>query len=189
MIDRIRAGWFPSGMKFLHLLTIGLIVFIIGCASAGRKLDPQAVNRLKEGMTISQVEQLIGPPEHISTAEGGKTYYMYFHGSASGAFGYVKGKSHRLNLTFTDSRLTHIDKAISHQSGFMTVKTDKVESGKYSDSDSVLKKAVSPNPNKRNPTYSNSYEDKKKQLLDMYLQKEITKEEYFELRRELDKTK
>ena len=36
---------------------------------------------------------------------------------------------------------------------------------------------------------SNSYEGKKKQLLDMYLQKEITKEEYFELRRELDKTK
>ena len=36
---------------------------------------------------------------------------------------------------------------------------------------------------------SNSYEEKKKQLLDMYLQKEITKEEYFELRRELDKTK
>ena len=34
-----------------------------------------------------------------------------------------------------------------------------------------------------------SYEDKKKQLLDMYLQKEITKEEYFELRKELDKTK
>ena len=34
-----------------------------------------------------------------------------------------------------------------------------------------------------------SYEDKKKQLLDMYLQKEITKEEYFELRRELDKSK
>jgi hypothetical protein len=34
-----------------------------------------------------------------------------------------------------------------------------------------------------------TYEDKKKQLLDMYLKKEITKEEYFELRRELDKTK
>ena len=182
-------GWFSSGMNFLHLLSIGLIVFIIGCASAGRKLDPQAVNRLKEGMTISQVEQLIGPPEHISTAEGGKTYYMYFHGSASGAFGYVKGKSHRLNLTFTGSRLTHIDKAISHQSGFMSVKTDKVESGKYSDSDSVQRKPAASLPTRVNSSPSDSYEDKKKQLLDMYLQKEITKEEYFELRRELDKTK
>ena len=176
-------------MKFLHLLSAGLIVFIIGCASSGRELDPQAVNRLKEGMTISQVEKLIGPPEHISTAEGGKTYYMYFHGSASGAFGYVKGKSHRLNLTFTGSRLTHIDKAILHQSGFMNVKTDKVESGKYSDSDSVQKKAISPEPTKRKPTYSNSYDDKKMKLLDMYLKKEITKEEYFKLRRELDATK
>jgi outer membrane protein assembly factor BamE (lipoprotein component of BamABCDE complex) len=189
VIDRVVVAWFFLGMKFLHLLSIGLIVFIIGCASAGRKLDPQAVNSLKEGMTISQVEKLIGPPEHISTAEGGKTYYMYFHGSAGGAFGYVKGKSHRLNLTFTHSRLTHIDKAITHQSGFMSVKTDKVEAGKYSDSDRVPQKAISPEPTKINPAYSNSYEDKKNQLLDMYLQKEITKEEYFELRRELDKTK
>lgn len=53
-------------------------------------------------------------------------------------------------------------------------------------------------PNAQNKISNNSmpvsrpkatYEDKKKQLLDMYLQKEITKEEYFELRRELDKTK
>jgi hypothetical protein len=34
-----------------------------------------------------------------------------------------------------------------------------------------------------------TYEDKKKQLLNMYLQKEITKKEYFDLRMELDKTK
>lgn len=34
-----------------------------------------------------------------------------------------------------------------------------------------------------------TYDEKKKQLLDMYLQKEITKEEYFELSKELDKTK
>jgi hypothetical protein len=43
----------------------------------------------------------------------------------------------------------------------MSVKTDKVEAGKYSDSDRVPPKAISPEATKRNPAYSNSYEDKK----------------------------
>jgi hypothetical protein len=71
----------------------------------------------------------------------------------------------------------------------MSLKTDKVESGKYSDSDSVQKKAVSPESNKRNTSYSNSSEEKKKQLLDMYLQKKITKEEYFGCEGNYDNTK
>ena len=177
-------------MKILNLISLGIIIFIFGCASGGRKLDPQAVNKLQEGMTMNQVEQLIGPPEHISTAEGGKTYYMYYHGSVGGAFGYAKGKTHMLNLTFTGPRLTHIDKSITHQSGFLSMKTDKVESGKYSDSQRVQEVPTSPAaPVRVNSTPSASFEEKKEKLLDMYLNKEITKEEYFELRRDLRNSK
>jgi outer membrane protein assembly factor BamE (lipoprotein component of BamABCDE complex) len=178
-------------MRFLNLLCVCLLALIIGCTS-GRKLDPQSVESLRKGMSINEVERLIGPPEHISTAEGGKTYYMYYHSIVGGAFGYAKGKMHKLNLTFTNSRLTHIDKTISHQSGFLTVKTDKIESGRYSDS--PREQRVQP----RNSTSSEprgasgparSYEDRKKQIFDMYLNKEITRDEYFEMRRELDRTR
>jgi hypothetical protein len=42
-------------------------------------------------------------------------------------------------------------------------------------------------PSKASHTTPKTYDEKKKQLLNMYLKKELTKEEYFELRRELDR--
>ena len=188
MIDLAQNCQFYHWMNFINILLFCFLTFLIGC-SVGRKLDPNAVSSLRKGMTISQVEQLIGPPVYISTAEGGKTYYNYHYGTGTNIMGYGKAKSQTLNLTFTNSRLTHIDKTLTHSSGFFGMKTDKVESGKYSDSDSVQRKPAASLPTRVNSSPSGSYEGKKKQLLDMYLQKEITKEEYFELRRELDKTK
>jgi outer membrane protein assembly factor BamE (lipoprotein component of BamABCDE complex) len=117
-------------MKSIIFGILLLHVFITGCASSGRELSQEDVAQLGIGMTSNQVERLIGTPENISSAEGGKTYYLYYHGSAVGFMGATKGKMHMLNLTF-DSRmiLTHIDKNITHKSSkpFGSSQTDKIE--------------------------------------------------------------
>ena len=56
------------------------------------------------------------------------------------------------------------------------------------ESNKVTHKNLNPSSKKNTTSKESSYSDKKKQLLDEYLGKKITKEEYFKLRRELDKS-
>ena len=118
-----------------HMITksfTGLLFlfFLFGCASGGRAINPDDVAKLKEGMSINQVESLIGKPEHINTGEGGKTYYLYYHGRVVGFMGLAKGQTKMLNLTFNaNDKLVHIDNSTVHQSSvpFGSTKTSKIE--------------------------------------------------------------
>ena len=122
-------------MKIFTKVLLLALIFLLGCSSGGRKLNPEAVNQLQVGMTKQQVMQLIGNPEHITTGEGGKTYFIYWHGSAGGFNPVVAtGKMHRLNLIFgPDFRLIHVDKSITHQKAplFGPSRTTEIEQGKY----------------------------------------------------------
>ena len=120
-------------MKIFTPVLLLSFILLLGCASSGRKLNPEAVNQLQVGMTKQQVMQLIGYPEHITTGEGGKTYFVYYHGSTVGLVG-AKGEMHMLNLTFgPDFRLIHVDKSITHQKArlFGPTRTTEIEQGKY----------------------------------------------------------
>ena len=121
-------------MKIITCLSLIVQLLLISCASSGRELNRDDVAKLSIGMTSTQVEQIIGRPEHVSTGEGNKTYYLYYHGSAVGFMGATKGNMHMLNLTF-DRRmiLVHIDKNITHKSSkpFGSSQTDRIEKGKY----------------------------------------------------------
>jgi len=177
-------------MKNLYLISLSLIVLVLTSCSSGRKLDPQALNKLKEGMTMVQVKNLLGPPEHVQRMQQGTESWIYSHMSMVGFAGFHSSKMNTLTLQFSGSKLTDIQKSNTKGGGFWLNNKTQTEWGNYSNSPTEKSVPQKPTlPGKTKTSSSGSYEDKKKQLLDMYLQKEITKEEYFELRRELDKTK
>ena len=179
-------------MKILHLIFISFLFYLLGCVTSGRKIDPEAARQLKKGMSITQVEQLMGSPENIATAEGGKTYYQYSYTSGSSIYGFSKGKMQMINLTFTDSKLTNIDNKTTHTSGFFGNLKTKIETVDYSNTNSTESdegKVVTPSSSNFDTRSNISYRDKKAKLLDMYINNNITEQQYSELLKKLDKNK
>lgn len=174
-------------VQMINKSLIGLLflVFLFGCASGGRELNPDDVDKLKEGMTISQVESLIGKPEHINTGEGGKTYYLYYHGSVIGFMGAAKGQTNMLNLTFNASdKLVHIDNSTVHQSSvpFGSTKTSKIERFEPSSVDASKPVSESRPIEVNSPKSSNVSNDDLKEQIRAIIRKfsngEISRDEY-----------
>jgi outer membrane protein assembly factor BamE (lipoprotein component of BamABCDE complex) len=61
-------------------------LFLAGCVTSGRELDPNAVAQIQKGRTNrSQVLQLLGQPQSISTDGNGTEVfvYMFVHAAAT----------------------------------------------------------------------------------------------------------
>ena len=53
-------------MKKVRYLPIFLLIALVGCASAGRRLEPSVVDRIKAGVTTRQeVEHMLGSPDSV----------------------------------------------------------------------------------------------------------------------------
>ena len=103
-------------MKLILSITSLYSLFLLGCATSGREINPDDIAKLEEGMSIQEVEMILGLPEHISTGEEGKFYYLYHHGSAVGFMGASKSETVMLNLTFDSTgTLAHIDNQTIHK--------------------------------------------------------------------------
>ena len=198
MIDRVVVGWLCDVMNFYQyttqLLLASALVYLSSCASTSYLNKAQD---LKPGMSKYEVIKLLGKPDmDFDSSVGSWTYSsLWWYGEPA------------LQVVFDESRKAKaaLYATANVDMGFMGWGKTKVESKstfifgeswhqKHIASYGGVKNQSAPKEIKKSPAplkkqSSNSYEDKKKQLLDMYLQKEITKEEYFELRRELDKTK
>jgi outer membrane protein assembly factor BamE (lipoprotein component of BamABCDE complex) len=65
-------------MKKVTIITIILLMFLIGCASVGHKLDQEAVSKIKKGETTKkEVLALIGSPDQIVNLGNGDTSWSY----------------------------------------------------------------------------------------------------------------
>lgn len=64
-------------MKYLSLV---FILILSGCASYGKKIDAQAVQKIEQGVTTEQeVYALLGKPMSSSIMQDGKKFLMYMH--------------------------------------------------------------------------------------------------------------
>ncbi len=59
---------------------VALIVFAAGCASYGKKIDPDFSSRIKKGSTTeAQVIRAIGSPMSVSIMPDGQKFAMYMY--------------------------------------------------------------------------------------------------------------
>lgn len=72
---------------FQKLFTGCLALLLIGCASVGRKIAQEEVDKIQKGRTTrAQVDQLLGSPDHVTKdGDGNVTYeYVYAYAQAKG---------------------------------------------------------------------------------------------------------
>lgn len=74
-----------SRMPWTGFITITLIMIVIaGCASVGRKLDQEAVNKIKKGETTKrEVVGLIGSPDRVTNMGNGDAFWTYSYARAT----------------------------------------------------------------------------------------------------------
>ena len=68
----------------MRLVVLGLAAALSSCASAGTKIDPNAVAAFVKGKTtVAQAEDALGEPNGTSSAQDGSTIlvYTYTHSS------------------------------------------------------------------------------------------------------------
>lgn len=64
----------------MKYLSMALIIMLAGCASYGKKIDAQAVQKIEQGVTTEQeVYALLGKPMSSSITQDGKKFLMYMH--------------------------------------------------------------------------------------------------------------
>lgn len=71
-----------KNIKLVNSFLVALLsftLFNVGCASVGRKIDVDAIDKIEKGVsTQADVRALIGAPETITTNDGKTTYnYLY----------------------------------------------------------------------------------------------------------------
>jgi hypothetical protein len=72
----------------IKLCIIMLMMLILGCATAGRKFDTTAVDRIEVGKTTaSEVISMLSVPISITKCSNGINIYYYFYGA-----GYLMGE-------------------------------------------------------------------------------------------------
>jgi hypothetical protein len=191
-------------MKFHHsatsLLLVSALTYLSSCATKPEAVPPSYVSHMGYmDFNCKQLGQeqarLIAALSSASDAQrrarSNDTVGVIFLGlpvsSLSGSnqasnIGRLKGELEAIQKAMVakgcESEIIDINDVVAGNVGVENNNTPKSQN-------KIQKKVISRETVKPTATY----EDKKKQLLDMYLQKEITKEEYFELRKELDKTK
>ena len=66
------------------LLVALMGIFILSCATTGRKIDQAAADSIKKGETTrAQVGQMLGSPELITRSSTGDTVYVYQYSRAT----------------------------------------------------------------------------------------------------------
>ena len=176
-------------MKLIAFITLLYSLILLGCASSGREIQPEDISKLKEGMSIQDVELLLGLPEHISPGEEGKFYYLYYHGSVVGFMGASQSETHMLNLTFDSSGiLVHIDNQTIHKASkpFGSSKTTQIDSQNETITELSSPEIVNPVKSSKLPkpesVESNSERSEEKyRIIRLYVSGEISKEKYREL--------
>lgn len=69
---------------------LSLALFNAGCASTGRKIDVDALDKIEKGVSTQEdVRSLIGSPDTITTANGKTTYTYTFARAAAGVTSYI----------------------------------------------------------------------------------------------------
>ena len=69
---------------------LSLTLFNVGCASVGRKIDMDAINKIEKGVsTQADVRALIGSPELVTTVDGKTTYTYMFSRATAKASSYI----------------------------------------------------------------------------------------------------
>jgi len=62
------------------LINLILLIVITGCASSGRRIDPNAVSQIQRGVTTRpEVLRLLGSPESMTTLGDGTTQMLYHY--------------------------------------------------------------------------------------------------------------
>lgn len=62
----------------MKIIIVIAILLLVGCATAGRKIDPAAVDKITKGTTTrAQVLALIGSPDQMTKNSNGETTFMY----------------------------------------------------------------------------------------------------------------
>ena len=153
----------------------------ISCVSRKGPPKPTFVNdcySLKKGMRVDQVMKILGDPiaSNTQNVPGVPEQCQVFH--------FHDNISKQLMAVFLGDKLMTASLSDTEDKF-----TDMIEIIKYDPMDFMplqfRPKATSPSP----VNSPSSYEDQKKALLDKYLSKEISKAEYFDLRRDLDRSK
>lgn len=66
-----------------RFIPICAALLLAGCVSMGTNYDPAAVNRLQKGMTQTEVIQMLGKPNTISTLPDGRVQLGWVHSTGS----------------------------------------------------------------------------------------------------------
>jgi len=162
-------------------LCFSLILF--SCATKSGKYNSFDKNcySLKKGMRVDEVLKIMGEPMWSGsqplpgTSEVAQAYFF------KDPFHFNK----QLTTMFREDNL--VQAKLSTQEGRYAETKDIIETN-FSDFAPPSNQQSYRQPSSRNSTdRSLNLKDAKNELLDKYLRKEITKEEYFQLRRELEK--
>jgi len=197
-------GWFCIEMNFYQyaspLLLVSALVYLSSCATKPEAVPPSYVSHMGYmDFNCKQLGQeqarLIAALSSASDAQrrarSNDTVGVIFLGLPVSS---LSGSNQASNIGRLKGELEAIQKAmVAKGCESEIIDINEVVAGNVGNGNNDQPKAQSKTqrkaPTQSTPKPKATYEEKKKQLLDMYLQKEITKEEYFELRRELEKTK
>jgi outer membrane protein assembly factor BamE (lipoprotein component of BamABCDE complex) len=81
-LKKSRAG-VRTQLRMIKPITLILVAVLVGCASVGRKLDPQKVAQIRNGMSRQEVIGLVGSPDQMTRTGGGETVFLYHYARAT----------------------------------------------------------------------------------------------------------
>ena len=158
-------------------------LILFSCATKSGRYNTFDKNcySLKKGMRVDEVLKIMGEPMWSGsqplpgTSEVAQAYFF------KDPFHFNK----QLTTMFREDNL--VQAKLTVQEGRYAETKDIVETNLNDFTPKSLQRSYQQSPSKNSLNRSLNLTDAKNELLDKYLRKEITKEEYFQLRRELEK--